>query len=46
VFYGWGLRGELPVSKLKNYTAHKDRMLKRSAVRKVLEHEESVLVKS
>jgi len=46
VFYGWGLRGELPVGELKNYTAHKDRMLKRSAVRKVLEREESVLVKS
>jgi glutathione S-transferase len=46
VFYGWGLRGELPVGELKSYTAHKDRMLQRSAVRKVLEREESVLVKS
>jgi glutathione S-transferase len=46
VFYAWGLRGELPVGELKNYTAHKDQMLKRSAVRKVLEREESVLVKS
>ena len=45
VFYGWGLRGGLPVGELKSYTAHKDRMLKRSAVGKVLEREESVLVK-
>ena len=45
VFYGWGLRGELPVSELKSFTAHKDRMLQRPAVRKVLEREESVLVK-
>jgi glutathione S-transferase len=46
VFYGWGLRGELPVGELKSYTAHKDRMLERPAVREVLEREESVLVKS
>jgi glutathione S-transferase len=46
VFYAWGLRGELPVGELKNYTAHKERTLKRPAVRKVLEREESVLVKS
>ena len=46
VLYGWGLRGELPVGELKSYTAHKDRMLKRLAVRKVLEREASVLLKS
>ena len=46
VLYGWGLRGELPVGELKSYTAHKDRMLKRLAVRKVLERETSVLLKS
>jgi len=46
VLYGWGLRGELPVGELKSYTAHKDRMLKRPAVRRVLEREESVLLKS
>src|SRR3970040_1957477 len=32
VFYAWGLRRELPVSALKNYTALKDRMAKRPAV--------------
>ncbi len=28
VFYTWGVRRELPMGELKNYTAHKDRMLK------------------
>ena len=32
VFYTWGVRRELPMDKLKNYTAHKDRMLERPAV--------------
>ena len=45
VFYGWGVRAELPVKDLKNYTAWKDRMLARPAVRKVLESEGNVLVK-
>ena len=45
VFYGWGLRGELPMAKLANYTAFKDRMLKRPKVMKVLQSEQSVLVK-
>ena len=45
VFYGWGTRIELPVKELKNYTAWKDRMLARPAVRKVLESEGNVLVK-
>ena len=44
VFYGWGLRGELPMTKLANYTAFKDRMLKRPKVMKVLQSEKSVLV--
>ena len=35
VFYAWGLRGELPMGELKNYTAFKDRMLKRAAVSRV-----------
>jgi len=39
VFYTWGLRRELPMSELKNYTALKDRMLQRPAVRKVVEDE-------
>jgi glutathione S-transferase len=45
VFYGWGLRAGLPMNELANYTAFKERMLKRPAVKKVLVSEESVLVK-
>ena len=44
VFYGWGKRIGLPVGELKNYTAWKDRMLARPAVRRVLEREQNVLV--
>jgi glutathione S-transferase len=39
VFYTWGVRRELPVAELKNYTAFKDRMTKRPAVAKILEQE-------
>ena len=39
VFYTWGIRRELPMTELKNYTAFKDRMLKRPAVGRVLEDE-------
>ena len=39
VFYVWGVRRELPVSELKNYTALKDRMLKRPAVQRVVADE-------
>jgi glutathione S-transferase len=39
VFYTWGVRRELPMGELKNYTAHKDRMLKRPAVQRVVEQE-------
>ena len=46
VFYGWGLRAGLPMQDLKAYTAWKDRMVKRPAVRKVLESEESVILKN
>ncbi|MDB5811884.1 MAG: glutathione S-transferase protein [Betaproteobacteria bacterium] len=45
VFYGWGLRAELPMKELANYTAFKDRMLQRPAVKKVLVSEDSVLIK-
>jgi glutathione S-transferase len=45
VFYGWGVRADMPVKDLANYTAWKDRMLARPAVRKVLESEGNVLVK-
>src|SRR5215217_2842288 len=44
VFYGWGKRIGLPVEELKNYTALKDRLLTRPAVRKVLEREQSPLL--
>lgn len=46
VFYGWGSRIELPMKELASYTAFKDRMLKRPAVRKVLESEQSPLLKA
>jgi len=39
VFYTWGVRRELPVGELKNYTAFKERMIKRPAVAKILEQE-------
>ena len=44
VFYGWGKRIGLPVDQLKNFTALKDRLLQRPAVRTVLEREKSVLL--
>ena len=39
VFYTWGVRRELPMRELKNYTALKDRMLQRPAVQRVVEQE-------
>jgi glutathione S-transferase len=39
VFYAWGVRRELPMAELKNYTALKDRMLKRPAVQRVVADE-------
>jgi glutathione S-transferase len=39
VFYSWGARRELPMAELKNYTAFKDRMLKRPAVGRIVEDE-------
>jgi glutathione S-transferase len=46
VFYGWGKRIGLPVQELKNYTALKDRLMQRPAVRKILEREQSVLLQA
>jgi len=46
VFYGWGLRAELPMKELAAYTAFKERLIKRPAARKVLESEQSVLLKA
>ena len=39
VFYTWGVRRELPMAELKNYSAHKDRLVKRPAVARVVEDE-------
>ena len=39
VFYTWGLRIDLPMAGLKNYTAFKDRMLQGPAVQRVLADE-------
>jgi glutathione S-transferase len=44
IFYGWGVRIGLPMKELSAYTAFKDRMLARPAVRKILEREKNVLV--
>ena len=46
VFYGWGNRVEMPMVDLNNYTAFKNRMLERPAVRTVLEKEQSPLLKA
>jgi glutathione S-transferase len=39
VFYTWGVRRELPMGELKNYTAFKERVRQRPAVQRVLEDE-------
>src|SRR5262245_54944716 len=39
VFYSWGLKRELPVAQMKSYTAARDRMLARPAVKKILDAE-------
>jgi glutathione S-transferase len=44
VFYGWGTRIGMKMTKLKSYTGFKNRMIERPAVRKVLEREQSVLL--
>lgn len=38
-FYTWGVRREMPMSDLKHFTAHKDRMIARPAVRRAVEDE-------
>jgi glutathione S-transferase len=44
VFYRWGLLAGLSMTDLPNYTAHKNRMLARAPVKRVLEREGIVLV--
>ena len=39
VFYAWGLKRELPVAQMKHYSAAKDRMMQRPAVRRIVENE-------
>ena len=39
VFYTWGVRRELPMKDMKNYTAFRDRMMLRPAVRRIVEEE-------
>ncbi|MBV9521593.1 MAG: glutathione S-transferase N-terminal domain-containing protein [Alphaproteobacteria bacterium] len=46
VFYSWAFGIDLPVKELKNYTAFKDRMLQRPAVRKVLEREGNKMLRA
>jgi glutathione S-transferase len=45
VFYAWGFRRELPMQELKNYSALKDRMLQRPAVRRVAVEEKLALAR-
>jgi glutathione S-transferase len=40
VFYTWGVRRQLPLAELKNYTAFKNRMLERPPVRHVVDGEQ------
>ena len=44
VLYNWGVRGGFPMADFPHFTAWKDRMLTRAAVRTVLEQEKSALV--
>jgi glutathione S-transferase len=39
VFYTWGVRRELPMAELAEYSAFKNRMLERPAVQRVVEQE-------
>jgi glutathione S-transferase len=38
-FYFWGVRREMPMSDLKHFTAHKERMLARPAVQRIVADE-------
>jgi glutathione S-transferase len=44
VFYAWGFRRELPMQELKDYSALKDRMLRRPAVRRIAEAEKLAIM--
>jgi glutathione S-transferase len=38
-FFFWGVRRELPMAELKNYSAFRDRMMQRPAVQRIVEEE-------
>jgi glutathione S-transferase len=38
-FYTWGVRRDMPMAELKNFTAHRDRMLTRPAVQRAVADE-------
>ena len=42
VFYGWGVRGNFPMTELKSYTAWQERIMKRPTVKKTVDAEQSV----
>lgn len=42
VFYGWATRSGFPMKELNAYTAWQERMMKRPAVKKSVESEQSV----
>lgn len=44
IFFGWGLRADMPMGELAHYAAFKDRMLERPAVQRVLEREDGLLL--
>ena len=39
VFYSWGVKREFPVAQMKNFSAAKDRMMQRPAVKRIIEQE-------
>lgn len=41
VFYGWGVSNGMPMQDLKEYTRHKNQLIERPAVRRVLEREKN-----
>lgn len=42
VFYSWGMRRELPMAEMKNFTAHRNRIVARPAAKRVIDAEKIV----
>jgi glutathione S-transferase len=42
VFYGWAQRSGFPMSELRNYTAWRERIVKRPTVQKIMEKEQQI----